>query len=417
MLLSCEKGAISTTNTTDINTITTTETTAVDHESLKASVEDKINFYKTKLIELSGLEEEMIESELSFNNAYNTMLLSTGYDEYDREDLPQRVPVVYEGNGIDPEFLINLTMTINDYLAVLDVCTDFVEDTFMEVDYGLYNYFIKASVDGDQLYIESYHYNADSSVDARWTNIMYFDLIEGKVIFKYVRDYLNTQHYMYYDEFSEAGDAISILLDAEDNVLTYYQIYNRETNMSFDLSNTSMGGISMNYSAIDGSSSFGIKISDGGDIIRYSMRYGFPMQFWYMSENGEVYLTWSLYLAQGWDKCWIYSGADDQIFMDDTEVLEDFTISISIQDMFANARLTTKPDEFSESMMNLSDYGLYFDAVTYTQLQTDIDYMNQNYLLIMGDYGLSLNMEDNYDYLINLFPFMVDEMVIQEIDN
>lgn len=429
ILFACQKGATlltsntdstATTSSTSLQTTQTTtehETTTVDHEVLKASVEDKINFYKAKLIELSGLDEEMMSGELSFNNPSSIMLLSTWYDEYDREDLPEQVPVVYEGNGIDPEFMINTTLTINNFLEVLDVCTDFVKDNFMEVEYGSYNYLIKASVEGDQLYIESYHYYADSSSDGLWTNIMYFDLIEGKVIFKYVRDYLSTQHYMYYDEFSETGDAISIALDVKNNLFTFYQIYNRETNMSFDLSNTSTGGIHMNYIAIDGSSSFGVKIDEGGDIIRYSMRYGSPTQFWYTFDNGEIYLTWNLYLAQGWNRCWIYSAADDHIFMDDTEVLEDFSIGISIQDAYANARLTTTTEEFTESMMNLTEYGLYFDAVTYSQLQADIDYMDQNFLLIMGEYGLSLNMEDNYDYLLNLFPFVADDTIIQEIAN
>ncbi len=438
LLVSCEKGIDSTTQTnpstattssesTISNEITTTsistlqtieqETTIIDHEAIKSNVEDKIVFYKTKLIELSGLEEEMIESELSFNNNYNIMLLSTSYDEYNRDDLPEQVPFVYEGNGIDPEFIINTTFTINEYLAVLDLCEDFEEDSFMETSYDSFNYLIKTSVDGDQLYIESYRFYQDSGSDVFWADIMYFDMVDDKMIFKYVRDYNSSQHSIYYDEFSETGDAISIALDADNEELTYYQVFDRDINMTFDLSNTSIGGVYMNYNAIDGSIFYCIKIGEDESIIRHSIRYGSPTQFWYTNDEGEVYLTWNLYSASGWNKCRIYSSADDHIFMDDTEVLQDFTISISIQDVYANARFTTTEALFTESMMNLSDYGLYFAAVTYTQLQLDIDYIDQNFLSIINEYGLSLNMSDNYNNLISLFPFTSDSTVIEEISD
>jgi hypothetical protein len=173
----------------------------------------------------------------------------------------------------------------------------------------------------------------------------------------------------------------------------------------------------MNYNAIDGSMFYGIKIGEDGAIARYSIRYGSPTQFWYTNDAGEIYLTWNLYSASGWNKCRIYSSADDHIFMDDTEVLQDFTISISIQDVYANARLKTAEAEFTEAMLNLSDYGLYFDAVTYTQLQLDIDYLDKNFLSIINEYGLSLNMTDNYNNLISLFPFMVDSTIIEEISD
>jgi len=442
LLVSCEKGIDSTSQTTastattsserttgeevtttsisslsTLQTSTEQETTTIDHEAIKSNVEDKIVFYKTKLIELSGLEEEMIESELSFNNNYNIILLSTDYDEYNRDDLPEQVPYVYEGNGIDPEFIINTTFTINEYLAVLNLCEDFEEDSFMETSYDSFDYLIKTSVDGDQLYIESYRFYQDGGSDVFWADIMYFDMVDDKMIFKYVRDYSSSQHSIYYDEFSEAGDAISIALDADNQELTYYQVFDRDINMTFDLSNTSIGGVNMNYNAIDGSMFYGIKIGGDGSITRHSIRYGSPTQFWYTNDAGEIYLTWNLYSASGWNKCRIYSGADDHIFIDDTEVMQDFTISISIQDVYANARLTTTEALFAESMMNLSDYGLYFDAVTYTQLQLDIDYIDQNFLSIINEYGLSLNMSDNYNNLISLFPFTADSTIIEEISD
>lgn len=411
MLVGCEKSLESTT----LNSVS--NLTTIDHEAIKSNVEDKIVFYKTKLLELSGLNEEMIESDLSFSNNYSIMLLSNDNDEYNRDDLPEQVPYVYEGNGFDPEFIINTTFTINEYLDVLELCENFVEDSFNEIIYNSFRYIIKASVNIDQLYVESYRYSLDGSSDVFWADIMYFDMIDEKIIFKYVRDYNSSQHSIYYDEFSETGDAISIALDADNQELTYYQIFDRDNNMTFDISNTSIGGVCMNYNATDGSMFYSIKISEDETITRYSIRYGFPTQFWYTNDTGEIYLTWNLYSASGWNKCRIYSIADDHIFLDDMEVLQDFTISISIQDIYANARLTTTESEFTESMMNLSNYGLYFDTVTYTQLQLDIDYIDQNFLSIINEYGLTLNMTDNYDSLINLFPFMVDSTIIEEISD
>jgi hypothetical protein len=101
--------------------------------------------------------------------------------------------------------------------------------------------------------------------------------------------------------------------------------------------------------------------------------------------------------------------------MDEQEVLEDFTISINIQDIYANARLTTNEEAFTETLMNLYDYGLVFNEITFAQLNADIDYINENFMLIMAENGLSLNMTDNYDNLLVMFPFLADETIIQEI--
>jgi hypothetical protein len=159
----------------------------------------------------------------------------------------------------------------------------------------------------------------------------------------------------------------------------------------------------------------GIKIDGSGNIIRQSIRYGTLTDFWYTNDEGVIYLTWNLYLVDGWNKCFINDAGDDRIYTDEQEVLQDFSISINIQDVYANARLTTNEEAFTETLMNLSDYGLSYSHITYTQLNSDIDFLNQNFLSIMSEYNVSLNMTDNYDTLLELFPFTADESIIQEI--
>jgi hypothetical protein len=419
-----ETSAIPTTlnpTTVDTTILDTTEvpatesTTTIDQATLRENVREKITFYKTKLLELSGLEEEMIESELSANQSSLVEKLSLSEGEYYREDLPEQTPPEYPGNGIDPEFLMITTDTLNQFLAVLTLCSNFQEDTFMEVQYDSFTFIIKTSVDGDQLFIESYRYYTNQVNDSIWTDIMFFDLISGKVIFKYVRDYNSSDHYLYYDEFSETGDIINIALNKDENIFTSIQVYDRGNHITFSLSNTVMGGIYMGYNYADGSKSMGIKIDGSGNIIRQSIRYGTLTDFWYTNDEGVIYLTWNLYLVDGWNKCFINDAGDDRIYTDEQEVLQDFSISINIQDVYANARLTTNEEAFTETLMNLSDYGLSYSHITYTQLNSDIDFLNQNFLSIMSEYNVSLNMTDNYDTLLELFPFTADESIIQEI--
>ena len=426
LLVACdvETSAIPTTlNPTTIDTTmldttefpTTEPITTVDQATLRENVREKITFYKTKLLELSGLKEEMIESELSFNQPILFEKLSLSDGEYYREDLPEQTPREYPDNGIDPEFLIITTDTLNQFLAVLALCSNFQEDTLMEVEYDSFTYTIKTSVDGDQLFIESYRYYTDRVNDWIWTDIMYFDLIDGKVIFKYVRDYDSSDHYLYYDEFSETGNIISIALNKGENLFTSIQVYDRGNHVTFSLSNTTMGGIYMGYDYGDGSKSMGIKINENGNIIRHSIRYGTLTDFWYTNDEGLIYLTWNLYLVEGWNKCFINDAGEDRIYQDEQEVLQDFSIDINIQDVYAIARLTTNEEAFTESLMNLSDYGLSYSHITYTQLNSDINFLNQNFLSIMSENNLTLNMTENYDTLLELFPFTADDSVTQSV--
>ncbi len=395
---------------------TTTESiTTIDQATLRENVKEKITFYKTKLLELSGLEEEMIESEISANQPSVLQQLSLSDGEYYREDLPEQTPREYPGNGIDPEFMIITTDTLNQFLAVLTLCSDFQEDTFMEVQYDAFTFIIKTSVDGDQLFIESYRYYTNQVNDSIWTDIMFFDLISGKVIFKYVRDYNSSDHYLYYDEFSETGNIINIALNKDENIFTSIQVYDRGNHITFSLSNTTMGGVYMGYDYGDGSKSMGIKIDENGNIIRHSIRYGTLTDFWYTNDEGLIYLTWNLYLVEGWNKCFINDAGEDRIYQDEQEVLQDFSIDINIQDVYAIARLTTNEEAFTESLMNLSDYGLSYSHITYTQLNSDINFLNQNFLSIMSENNLTLNMTENYDTLLELFPFTADDSVIQPI--
>jgi len=394
---------------------TTESITTIDQATLRENVKEKITFYKTKLLELSGLEEEMIESEISANQPSVLQQLSLSDGEYYREDLPEQTPREYPGNGIDPEFMIITTDTLNQFLAVLTLCSDFQEDTFMEVQYDAFTFIIKTSVDGDQLFIESYRYYTNQVNDSIWTDIMFFDLISGKVIFKYVRDYNSSDHYLYYDEFSETGNIINIALNKDENIFTSIQVYDRGNHITFSLSNTTMGGIYMGYDYGDGSKSMGIKIDENGNIIRHSIRYGTLTDFWYTNDEGLIYLTWNLYLVEGWNKCFINDAGEDRIYQDEQEVLQDFSIDINIQDVYAIARLTTNEEAFTESLMNLSDYGLSYSHITYTQLNSDINFLNQNFLSIMSENNLTLNMTENYDTLLELFPFTADDSVTQSV--
>jgi len=391
-------------------------TTSLNPEEVKANIEDMIYFYIDKLIELGGIEDELLESEIYYESSNEKILLSSGYTEYDKDNLPEQVVTEYLENGIDPELMIITTDTLNEFMTVLLACETFLEDEYFTLSVDELEYTMKFSVNGNELYIESYRHMMEDP-DFLAIDLMYFDLVVDKVVFKYVRDYRSSEDsYMYYDEFSETGDIISIALNVDQSMFILYQIYDRERNMTFELSNTFIHGVSMGYNASDGSIFYGIEIDDAGNINRYSMRYGgFPQNFWYVKENEQISLMWNLYLAEGWNKCWIDSSGYDYIFLNDTRLLEDFNISISIADRYANARIIVPDSAFTENVMNMTDYGLMFDAVTFAELNADIEYIEQNYQSIIEMYGLSIDMEDNYEILYDVLPFTANESIVEDI--
>ncbi|MBI9009951.1 MAG: hypothetical protein JEZ05_07960 [Tenericutes bacterium] len=403
------------------NVTSNTENTELnDTLSTKEDIKDKIEFYVQKLLILGNLEGEIMESNNNLETKDSPMKLSTGYEDYDREDLPEQYMI--ESAGINPEFIIITTDTLDQFTQILDSCESFVEGEFVNVTYFERDYVIKMSTNEDLLYIESYHYEVVDEVTTIHAEIMNFDLIEEKIFFEYVRDYQGrNNHIIYYDEFDEAGNIINIALNVDDNELSSYQIYDRALDKTFYIYNAS-GEYHMNYSnhSNDGNASFSIELDNKGAITRYNLQYryiNYSQSFWYTLEDGNIHLMWNLYLTEGWNKCRVYNNYDNKIYLDETELLEDFTISISIQDRYANARLTILESEFSESLMDLSDYGLLFNDVTYLELQSDIDYIDEFYISIIEDYGLSLNMENCYNTLFETIPYNVDSTVVQSISS
>lgn len=387
-----------------------------DQEAIKARVQEKIVFYQTKLIELSGLDEAQMEEELSYIHV-SSATASSGNDLIDREDLPQKEHSVFEGNGIDPEMIINMNAILDEFLAVLDICENYVADSFVVVENELFQYTIKTTLNGDYLFIESYRTDLELKGENVSTNIMEFDLIEGKIMFRHLMDIKDSRHDVYYDEFSEAGNILHASIDVKNQTFGEFQLYDRDQNLMLQIGRSNTEGFYMNYGPTEGSINYSIHLSDEGEITRYSIRYGQPTSFWYIQDDSEIHLYWNLFLVQGWNKCRLNSISDDQIFQDDIEKLLDFSIMISIEDKFANARRSIAESQFKSSMMDLSDFGMFFDAVTYETLQSDIDFIDQNHQAILTQYHLSMDLTANYDYVVGMLPFRVDEDFIEGLLN
>ena len=417
-LISCS----TTDSSSSTNESSTTQivTQAVTQEITKANVEDKIVYYKGKLIEISGFEGEMLESEMGYYHSDNIVKLSSSYDEYDREELPRRDIPEFTDGGINPENLIITADSLTRFINILDSCDNFKVDDFFNTTYDSLVYKMKMYTNGDELYIESYNYNLEDTNSIR-VDIMHFNLIEDKVHFEYVRENRSSEsHELYYDEFSETGNVINIALDVNMSKLTNYQLYDRSINKSIYL-NYFAGTLNMNLQnhSFDGKASYGIEIDDQDNISRYGLQYNEEsyQDFSYTKDGEEIYLFWNLFLVDGWNKCRVYGNDNDKIYKDNTELLEDFEVKINTNDRYANARITITESEFIESLINLSDFDLSFDFVTYSQLQTDIDYIDTNYITIMEEYGLTTDMSDNYNVLYEIIPFVSDESIIQTIEN
>lgn len=381
-------------------------------------IAEKMVYYENEFITLSGMQGTETGSQSITTLSTE---ISPGVIQYTRDELP---PVYIYGDtsdDIDPNFLFMLAFLIGEYADAILAAELFEEDNFFTIERSNNSAYIKVKNEGDQLYIEAYNYEwfksdnyAQYSICA---NLIYLNTIDGHVYLEYVRDnYGNANgyetHELYYDYFYDTGDMINMFINMFDPQSIYYQNFDKSERQNFLLVNSEEG---MSFAYTDKATNIHHTISfDGaGELRDFYLVYGYhdPI-FRFFNENHQVRIIWNLLYVDGWDKIVTDQSRGGYLYSGDTEVLQGFYHDFFIDEYTSIFSELSIPEEnVTQSVVDLSDYGLSFDDITLAQAIQDSTYLVDHYPDILTLYGYSADMAANHNLMISKVPFVMNEEV------
>ncbi|MBU1143505.1 MAG: hypothetical protein KKH92_07670 [Firmicutes bacterium] len=393
----------------------------------KAEIQEKIQSYSDQLKANGG---GLLNS--------NQSLSSDSGDEFpedtpkiNREDLPPEYDYPYDPDVVDPFFTQNAAMILDLYHEALDLCDEFEEDVFCTINYDEYDLYLRVKNEEEQLFIEAYHYHSTSSFGGNSfvnAELMYLNRLDEKVYFELVRDFRERSgdyeiHNLYYDRYYESGDMLNISLNMNAEFDVYYQNYVRENHNVFLFSNSEEGRY-YNYKDTATNKFHSLGYRDGIEVSNRFVGYGthnptFRYSFNWNSIYPPIQLTWNTLDITGWDSVELNENAHDRIFSGSEEVLADFSSVFSVYEdiMTAETYIFVHEEEITQGLISLSDYGLSFGNVTIEELISDIPFLENNYARILEEYGFVEDMAQNKTILLNMFPYLGNQDIIDELFN
>ncbi len=391
---------------------------STDTVSTRDEVIEKVVFYQGKIQNLIG---SSAEGELSSG----LTRLSTGETFYTREDFALYDNQEYnETSFVDIESLMNTEMTISTLKDTISRCESFVEGEFCDVAALDYEYApdsrILMQTDGDRLYIESYRYNANLNYVS--AEIMFFDLIDGLVYFEYVRD--NNENIgevlfenVYYDRFIEGFGATAVAIRAGGEI--YYQF---DSTDGLDRLNFRIleGEKYISYRSRENQIYYTYSYSQYRDTDKYYIDFQRGtksfLKYKFNSFNTDVIVQWNLLETTGWDKIGLTESNECHIYNGDVEILTDFYRN-AFHSYVEYAEIARDYDEseLTQSIIDLSDYGLLFSEVTLEQINTERDNLIDNFDILKTYHGFSESDDLNRQELLDMYPFFANEDIIAEL--
>lgn len=385
-------------------------------------IKEKINFYKTKLLTL-------IDQPLS--NRTNKKLsigVGPGREQYSREELPLEYDYPYDPDEVDSEFIMTKTMLLSEYEEAIDVCSEFKEDSFCTAELDDYNVYLKVLSEDDKLYIEAYRYQSlpeNNNYYSVGVDIIYLNYVNENVYLEYVRDYYEQSdrlelHDRYYDAFCESGEMLNVHVNMKKDDEVYYQYYVKSSQNVFLFSN-SEEGLGFNYTDTENEKFYSITFDATGELEQNFMSYGIHnptlrySQGSYIPEN-NIRLTWNLLDVDGWNQVVVDENGYDEVYLDEVELLTDFMTDISIQDYTtAMTSISISEEELTQDVLNLSNYGLLYDTVSYNQFMIDRTYLANHYIDILESHYFDEDMSENRVKLLGMFPFVGDDEIVSDL--
>ncbi|BCR35657.1 hypothetical protein [Mariniplasma anaerobium] len=376
-------------------------------------IKETISDYKTKMLDIADLQErEAITDQTTFT----------------RDELPE----IDENNINDNNarlIFYRTAMDLENIVFFLDSCESFEENSFCTLT-GIYqNITIKVKKENDQLYIEEYinnnHLQGTQMIYQVRANIIYLNFIEDNIYIQKVRDINyssldDSTQSVSYESYYESGDYISLGVEKKGSNAYYYYVENAKKEVFHTFTNNDNQDIYI--SIYDPEKSFDSSIVLNGelDVIQSGINYKNPLSnFSYYSNpliNHPITLRWDLLEIQGWTTVEIDNIDQNKVFIDGVEVLQDYDKSFFVGDSY---QIRYDFDEIEEpltqSILDLSQEGLLFNAISLEKLNQDKMFLEDNYMSILENFNFSLDAQNNYTKINEMIPFSSDESIVNEM--
>jgi hypothetical protein len=340
---------------------------------------------------------------------------------FTRDELPD-IDTTSIDNQQQTVFL-NLKAEIDVISKTLDECATFEENKFCTPTSRYYS--IKVKSENNQLYIEAYSYrsfpNNNGFADEIRTVIIYMNLIEDQVYFQYVRELnaktgdLEIQH-ISYDTYYHDNFMINMYIDH--NSKYNYRNIDKSEDEEFLITSLMINNDTLiNFHDPSKSFTSSILLNEDLDITQSSIYYEEPLSnLKYMYSNKQTAtLTWDLLEVEGWNKIEL-GDFGSKVYIDDTEILDDFAINIFIGQMYQIINtIDLSENELTQSDLDLSQEGLLFSAISLEKLLQDRMYFEDNYMSVLEDHNFSMDAQDNHTKIKEMIPFESNSSIINEI--
>ena len=74
-------------------------------------------------------------------------------------------------------------------------------------------------------------------------------------------------------------------------------------------------------------------------------------------------------------------------------------------------------ESVTQDIVDLSRYGLSFDFITLDEVNEDLEFLQNNHVSILEEYGFDEDMSKNKQKLLDLIPYFADETIVAELFN
>ena len=382
-----------------------------DPISSKEDITEKITFYIDKLTDL--LDNNSLNNQRIVN-------LSDSTPKYTKDDFNELTKL---STYIDEKEVDAVKTRLEDFKEDMDNCTDFIEGEFCAEGLS-FDSTIMAKTREDKLYLE-YYFSYDEGTKVKYGGIMFFDLVEELLYFEFVREDNrlfegNIHSQKDYDKFSEEEYSMSIDIYSSGSTRYSYHNYDDTIINEFVIGNQSPHSY---YWDSEKGVMFYTSYNSDLELSNYSIRfndsYKYALQYYYHPNVGEHrrVITWNLLKTTGWDYIESSSYSDCKVFKDDTEILIGFdTVMLIDNTEYAHTTMVISKELITQSVIDLSDYGVSFNEVEWSKIQTEEEYFLANYtniLSMMGFPGTQAVITEDVRLLI---PFIInqDKMQIEE---
>jgi len=394
----------------------------------KAEIQEKMLFYSNHL--LSTIDETLSQN-LHLDSVYEEEPEEEIPYIY-RDDLPPQYDYPYNPDIPDPDFIRHSAEALNLYYETINLCDEFEEDVFCTIVHEGFDLYIRVKLEEDELFIEAYRYDSYSYFNTKhsFVNVeyMYLNMIDEKVFLEVVRDDKQKMNdsetqYVYYDVYYESGDMLNISVNMKMEADVHYQKFLKSEKSVFAFSNSEEGK-GFNYTDSENNVFHSLSLYENGDIRGIYVVYGYhnpQFKFFYFPTNPweNVQMTWNLFDVAGWDRVVLNEYGHDQIFNGETEVLQDFSTLFEVYPELSTAitYIFMNKESVTQDIVDLSRYGLSFDFITLDEVNEDLEFLQNNHVSILEEYGFAEDMSKNKQKLLDLIPYFADETIVAELFN